>query len=72
MNAHLKAQGIKIGNGTIVDATIITAPSSTKNNDKERDPEMHLSMAERKCARWRRKSVPVGFREKGREALLVA
>ena len=41
VNEHLKAQGIKIGNGTIVDATIITAPSSTKNNDKERDPEMH-------------------------------
>ena len=41
VNEHLKVQGIKIGNGTIVDATIITAPSSTKNNDKERDPEMH-------------------------------
>jgi hypothetical protein len=31
-----------------------------------------LSMAERKCARWRRKSVPVRFREKGHVALLVA
>ena len=41
VNEHLKAQGIKIGNGTIVDATIITAPSSTKNKNKERDPEMH-------------------------------
>ena len=41
VNEHLKAQGIKIGNGTIVDATIITAPSSTKNTSKERDPEMH-------------------------------
>ena len=41
VNEHLKAQGIKVGNGTIVDATIITAPCSTKNNDKERDPEMH-------------------------------
>jgi IS5 family transposase len=37
---HLKAQGIKIGNGKIVDATIITAPCSTKNKNKERDPEM--------------------------------
>jgi IS5 family transposase len=41
VNEHLRQQGIKVGNGTIVDATIITAPSSTKNNDKERDPDMH-------------------------------
>jgi len=32
---------VKIGTGTIVDATIINAPSSTKNQKKERDPEMH-------------------------------
>lgn len=30
--------------GTIVDATLIAAPPSTKNRDKERDPEMHQSM----------------------------
>jgi len=41
VNAPLKRRGIKIGNGTIVGATIITAPSSTKNRDKERDPEMY-------------------------------
>ena len=41
VNRHLKSQGIKITNGTIVDATIISAPSSTKNKDGERDPEMH-------------------------------
>jgi transposase, IS5 family len=41
VNRHLKTQGIKISNGTIVDATIISAPSSTKNKDGERDPEMH-------------------------------
>jgi IS5 family transposase len=35
----LKA-GLRLSNGTIVDATIIAAPSSTKNADKERDPEM--------------------------------
>ena len=35
--------GIKIAKGTIVDATIISAPSSTKNKDGERDPEMHQS-----------------------------
>jgi IS5 family transposase len=36
-----QAKGIKVGTGTIVDATIIGAPSSTKNADKARDPEMH-------------------------------
>jgi len=41
VNAHLKTCGIKISNGTIVDATIISAPSSTKNQDGSRDPEMH-------------------------------
>jgi IS5 family transposase len=39
--AHLQAQGLKIARGTIVDATIINAPSSTKNAAGERDPEMH-------------------------------
>ena len=34
-------QGIKVGTGTIVDATIISAPPSTKNKDKSRDPDMH-------------------------------
>lgn len=41
VNAHLQEQGFKISRGTIVDATIINAPSSTKNKNKERDPEMH-------------------------------
>lgn len=39
--AHLQARGLRIGTGTIVDATIISAPSSTKNREKSRDPEMH-------------------------------
>lgn len=38
---YLAAQGMKVSRGTIVDATIIAAPSSTKNRQKERDPEMH-------------------------------
>jgi transposase, IS5 family len=38
---HLTAKGLKIATGTIVDATIINAPSSTKNAAKARDPEMH-------------------------------
>ena len=37
----LQSRGLKVGTGTIVDATIIGAPSSTKNADKKRDPEMH-------------------------------
>ena len=41
VNRYLHEQGIKISNGTIVDATIISAPSSTKNRKGERDPEMH-------------------------------
>ena len=41
INAHLESQGLKLREGTIVDATIIEAPSSTKNRTGERDPEMH-------------------------------
>ena len=37
----LQSKGFKVNTGTIVDATIIGAPSSTKNADKARDPEMH-------------------------------
>jgi len=40
INAHLQENGLKISTGTIVDATIIDAPSSTKNRDGKRDPEM--------------------------------
>ena len=38
---HLQAKGLKVSSGTIVDATIINAPSSTKNASGERDPLMH-------------------------------
>src|SRR5947199_4226535 len=41
VNEYLRLHGIKIANGTIVDATIINAPSSTKNKSGQRDPEMH-------------------------------
>ncbi len=41
VNAHLGQRGLLLRSGTIVDATIIHAPSSTKNQDKARDPEMH-------------------------------
>jgi Transposase and inactivated derivatives, IS5 family len=38
---HLQDRGLTISTGTIVDATIIQAPSSTKNRERKRDPEMH-------------------------------
>lgn len=41
VNEYLRENGIRITNGTIVDATIISAPSSTKNKTGKRDPEMH-------------------------------
>ena len=41
VNAHLSGKGLLLRQGTIVDATIIQAPSSTKNASKQRDPEMH-------------------------------
>ena len=41
INAHLESQGLRLREGTIVDASIIEAPSSTKNQSGERDPEMH-------------------------------
>lgn len=37
----LLANGVKVSGGTIVDATLIAAPPSTKNEEKARDPEMH-------------------------------
>jgi len=41
VNLHLQSRGVRITTGTIVDATIIHAPSSTKNREEKRDPEMH-------------------------------
>jgi transposase, IS5 family len=41
VNAHLSERGLLMRQGTVVDATIIAAPSSTKNDSGKRDPEMH-------------------------------
>jgi IS5 family transposase len=41
VHRHLDAKGMKVSTGTIVNATIINAPSSTKNAGKARDPDMH-------------------------------
>ncbi len=49
INEYLQENGLKISTGTIVDATIIDAPSSTKNKEGKRDPEMHQT---RKGNQW--------------------
>src|SRR5215813_5291371 len=49
VNLHLQAKGVRITTGTIVDATLIHAPCSTKNRDQSRDPEMHQT---RKGKNW--------------------
>jgi transposase, IS5 family len=49
MNEHLAAHGLVLREGSIVDATILSAPSSTKNKAKARDPEMHQT---RKGQQW--------------------
>jgi IS5 family transposase len=41
VNSTLAAKGLLLKNGTAIDATLIAAPSSTKNSSGERDPEMH-------------------------------
>ena len=41
INEHLNSQGLILKEGTIIDASIIAAPTSTKNKDGARDPEMH-------------------------------
>ncbi|MDD5330560.1 MAG: IS5 family transposase [Sulfuricella sp.] len=41
INAHLAEKGLFLRQGTVVDATIIAAPPSTKNRSGERDPDMH-------------------------------
>ena len=49
VNSLLAERGLKVAGGTMVDATIIHAPSSTKNAEKSRDPEMHQT---RKGNQW--------------------
>ncbi|WP_141562787.1 transposase, partial [Pseudomonas sp. ICMP 8385] len=41
INGYLGDRGLSLRQGTIVDATLINAPSSAKNKDGKRDPEMH-------------------------------
>jgi len=41
INDHLREQGLLLNKGTVVDATLLAAPASTKNREKARDPAMH-------------------------------
>jgi IS5 family transposase len=49
INTDLTARGLMMREGTLVDATLIAAPPSTKNKEKQRDPEMHQT---RKGQQW--------------------
>ncbi len=49
VNQYLQENGLKVSRGTIVDASIISAPSSSKNKKKEREPDMHST---RKGNQW--------------------
>ena len=49
INADLTARGLLLREGTLVDATLIAAPSSTKNQKRARDPEMHQT---KKGSQW--------------------
>uniref|UniRef100_E6QJV0 Transposase of ISCARN76, IS5 family IS5 group N terminal part n=1 Tax=mine drainage metagenome TaxID=410659 RepID=E6QJV0_9ZZZZ len=49
VNLDLASNGLRITTGTIVDATIIAAPGSTRNGKKQRNPEMHQT---RKGNQW--------------------
>ena len=49
INADLAARGLLLREGTLVDATLIAAPPSTKNKERRRDPEMHQT---RKGNQW--------------------
>ena len=51
INTHLDSQGLKLREGTIVDASIIEAPSSTKNRTRERDPDMHQTKKGKQLSR---------------------
>jgi IS5 family transposase len=49
VNSHLRERGLLLSKGTLIDATILAAPSSSKNKQKARDPQMHQT---RKGKQW--------------------
>ncbi|GFM59935.1 hypothetical protein PSCICG_10950 [Pseudomonas cichorii] len=54
INGYLQEKGLSLRQGPIVDATINHAPSSTRNKDGERDPEMHQTKKGTDFLFWRR------------------
>jgi IS5 family transposase len=52
VNEHLSERGLLMRQGTVVDATIIAAPNSTRNEQGKRDPEMHQTKKGNLNARW--------------------
>ena len=67
INATLATKGLMLKTGTVVDATLIAAPSSTKNSSGERDPEMHQTKKGNQCQRQRcdPRSRPTSWRRVG-------
>src|SRR6056297_1809413 len=63
VNTHLADQGITLRSGTLVDATIIDAPSSTKNEAKARDPEMSSTKKGNDTSVWADKGYVSAARE---------
>lgn len=63
VNAHLAALGLTVSRG-IVDATIINAPSSTKNKGKTRDPEMHQTKKDNQWYFWMKTHVRIDSESK--------
>ena len=65
INAHLAYLGHRLKTGTIVDASLIEAPPSTKNRERSRDPEMHQAKKGNQVAFWdkgaHRRGFGVGF-----------
>ena len=49
INGSLAARGLTLREGTVLDASIVEAPTSTKNREGERDPEMHQT---KKGSQW--------------------
>ncbi len=62
INDSLRIKGLILRSGTVVDATLISAPSSTKNASGERDPEMHQS---KKGNQWHIACVKAQIRAQG-------
>ena len=62
VKALLAARGVTMRQGTIVDATLIAAPSSTKNKDGKRDPEMHQT---KKGNQWYYRFAGLRLRDEG-------